>query len=677
MRAWIWLLLFLYSAPAWADSPAVLVRHGGGYLIADGTSVIPLMMTRPSDQNAPGFSSVKVSAKYGKIVSSRVLDANRVVFYYAVPARKKQLEEVIEADLTLADGASQVETFTLVLREPDPVSVALVLAPKNMDARGRGKIRFEVEATGEGMEGLQLRSDRATILESPVRTGSGMSMGGEQTPPSMPPDAPSYLMYLAAASGRYGFGIATDGVGTTAPVRLSMVLEPGTKMVVVGAENDPPPVTAPADGKTVMEGVQVRYGNRIQVFEEGPGGRRELSVALPTGAVPLGMAMGLPGQTFADGGTGPSIVVAIPPSPMGGQIFWPDVQVEGAQLVTTQDLSPTVKILVLKRPLDAKSVRVLLDDQEVGNIEFAGTRGTQLSVVAAAPQRDERGAVNIEVRDYVGNLTDFPLPRVRLEKGGELKLKRQSTGTYRAVVVPGGAGKAGEKATVVVELEPAPLIAGDAAEFVRATETITLAGQAPTIKADPPPVVKKPAPAPATEKLKLGVTARAMGATAFGSYLLFGAAAHVEARLPFWENRFAIRSGFELMVGSAKGNVTIDVGTTLPATARVGGFLLPLEAGFAVLRTPSFELLVRAGMALRIESGALEVGGDNVGGSQRVGFGIRSGLDTAMVVGPGDILLGVTLDGLGASAAGLAAPGSSLDGSLAQIRAELGYRLWF
>ena len=142
------------------------------------------------------------------------------------------------------------------------------------------------------------------------------------------------------------------------------------------------------------------------------------------------------------------------------------------------------------------------------------------------------------------------------------------------------------------------------------------------------------------------------------------------------DHRLALRLGLEFVHASGSGKVSLDAERSFDASATVAGVLVPVDFGFAVVSTEIFELLLRAGGALRFESAGLEVLGDRPGGGSRVGFGARFGVDADLRLPAGSVVLGVGLGGLGASAGGFSGATTTYEGSLTAIRAEVGFRFW-
>jgi hypothetical protein len=557
-----------------------------------------------------------------------------------------------------------------------------LVKPEVFDAESPPIVSLTAQATGVNLDALALFADKGEVLnEATTGDPSALATTAELTPPDLPPDAPSHLTLLAVASSAFGYGIAVGGASARAPIRLSVEIPPESTLIVEGAENETKPVVAPADGRTVMEDVVVRYGSRVNAFVIEDGEKSPLSVVLPTGQVSAGVVAPIPGQTVADGGTGPTLIVAVPPSATGGKIFWPDLAVEGAKLVKVIDAGESAKVLVLQRPVEVSRVTVTLDEVPAGSIEFTSSRGVAIAIEPAPIEQDERGAAIALVKDARGEPTDLPVPRVRASTGVNLSPRRIGPGRYRVALPPGSDGKPGEQVELIAELPPAPVIAGEQLELVAASTKVKLEGPPPALKAEEQPVESrvKREPEPKEDEVGLGIGIAALGLVggSFGQALMLGGGLQLELRLPFWQQRIGARTGVEFVhhggTGKAKfGEGEVDVKT------RIAGFLIPLEVIFAYLVTDVFEATIRAGGDVRFERGALTVEGDTAGGTSRVGFSARFGLDAILKLSAGRITLGVTLGGLGADADGFSTlPALDISGSLLGMRADLSYGFWF
>ncbi len=674
----------LLSPPARAQfeaTPMAVVRPGGGMLSADGLSKVPLQIVLMSQDKGPSIRGARIVASEGAIENTRVVGPYSVQFTYAPPKKSRGLDEIFDVALTMTDGNTVAEAFTLAVPGPSSPRLELSANPSEMQAANGGPISFEATASGTGLEGLEIISDSGPLdFEGPRGSDATLVASGSFEPPELPLDAPSHFVFMAVASGQAGFSVVTEDVPVSAEVRLSVEIPPGTSLEVKGAKNQPPRVSAPADGRTVMENVQVDLNSPLRVYERRGRKRRQLSVVVPTGLVSNGIAAAIPGQTLADGGVGPTIVVALPPPAFGAPTFWPDITVEGADLIRAEPAGDRVRVLVLARPREPKSIRVLLDDVAVGTIEFSAARGQRVRLEPIAARTGERAAVSVVVSDAEGSATDFPIPKVRLGSSDSLPIERVAAGRYRAHVPAGTPGAPDSKAEVIAVLDPLPRVAGASLEYAQASLQIILSGAPPAIKAKPDPtVVQKPV---RTRRrgpgVKIGVALNGIVGSTFGSLLLFGGGLQADVRLPLLNQRLSLRTGVEFVRGhGGGGRVTFDDERRLETTTSLGGFLFPIEVGFAVIKLDSFELLVHAGGALRMEQVALQIQGNSPGGASSLGFGARAGVEAGINAGKGTLFIGAMVDGLGANLSAFSTDRVSLSGSLFNVRGDVGYRFWF
>lgn len=674
----------LLGRPAQAQfesTPMAVVRPGAGMLVADGLSKVPLQIVLMSKDRGPSIRTARIVASEGTIEDTKVVGPHQVQFTYAPPKRGKGLDEIFDVALTMTDGNTVAEAFTLVVPGPKAPTIEVSADPTQMSASSAGPVRVQATAFGEGLEGLIWASDAGPVAgQAPSGDAATLVAHGTFTPPQVPQDAPSHFVLVAVAASGQGYAAVTTDIPVSAEVRLSVEIPPGTSLEVQGANNQPDRVPAPADGRTVMENVEVDLTSPLKIFERRGKKRRQLSVVVPTGIVSNGVAVPIPGQTLADGGVGPTIIVALPPPAFGAPVFWPDITVEGAQLVRAEPLNDRMQVLILARPREPKGVRVLLDEQSVGTIEFSAARGQRLRLESLAANKDERAAASVVVTDAEGIATDFPAPRVRLASGVQLPVDRVAAGRYRVHVPAGTQGAPDTKVELIAELDPLPRVAGASIEYAQASLQTTLSGPPPAVKAKPDtPVVQTPVPERRRgPSVKIGVGVSGLVAGTFDSLLMFGGGLGVDVRLPVLDFRLSLRTGVEFMRGSAGGGrVSFDEDRRLETSASIGGFLFPLEVGFAVVSTDSFELLLHAGGALRAEQAALHIQDNNPGGASRVGFGARAGAEAALTVGKGALYLGIVADGLGASLSGFSTEQVTLSGSLFNLRGDLGYRIWF
>lgn len=656
-----------------------IVRPGGGFLAADGVSIIPLeiVVVQKREEN---IRSAKITASVGKIANTRILGRERILFDYAVPARPQEAES-LDVSLTL-DGGERSEVFPI--RVPIPAGPALELSvePSVLPPAEREKTKVRVAATarGDGIEGVTASVSPGTLGPFGVtRIDGGVHADSMIEAIDLPLDAPGYILALAASASGRGWVVKTGGVFVDAPIRVSLDLPPRAVLSIEGTSNDPAPVTAPSTGPTIVENVLVRYGVPVRAFSEKDGRRTEIPLAIPS-QLSAGAVAAIPGQAIADGGTGPTILVAAPPSPSGRGVIWPEIRVEGAELISMLSAARDVRALVLRRPEKPGTVTVLLDDQVAATFELTARRGETVQIASTYVKTGERGALEVVVKDSQGELTDRPSPRVWIEGGVELGVERQDAGRYRVSIPPSTGGPTGSNVNVIAEITPPPLLAGEPLESPRAMQAVRLVGPPPAIglgEGQATGIEKSGVQESETaDALRIGVLISALAGTTLNSLFLVGGSLLFELRLPFVEQRVSVRTGVELSRAAGSGTILLEQ-QALDSRTIVAAISIPIDVGFAFVRTDGFDLLLRAGFAARIEQGVIEVDGDSPGAGRRLGLGAQASLEADFAVGTGDLVLAATLGSIGANAEGLSTDRSQLSGGLTALRAEAGYRIWF
>ena len=667
-----------------SEEAVTVFRPGAGYLSTDGISVIPLEIHFRDARGPVPIRRARVRAKQGKVTRTRVLGPGRVGFRYWAPKRPRGITESFSINLTLPDGETWQQTFPVPVSAPAERGLQITLDPSEFDAERPQAPLLSARANGKDFRRLQLfASDGKLETQSATRIiGGGLEMKASLQPPeALPQEAPSHFLVIGAASGLAGYAVSNAGISVVAPVKVRAEIERGSSLLLEGTETPVAPVPAPADGYTVVRG-DARYGAKIRAFEIRGRRRREVPVVVPSGLVAFGLAVPLPGQNVADGGVGPSIVVAIPPSPFGDELIWPEIELEGANLTSSIDVGTGLRVLIVARPSRRTTTTVLADGVPIGTIEFGAGHGTGLQLNAEYPRVGERGAVLVSVTDPQGSPTDYPVPRAQLDGGDVLPVERTEVGRYRVSVPPTTRGATGELVTINVELEPPPVIAGDPPELPFASRQLELEGPPPAIRAEPE---NTPQPTPkATPKkdedgpgVRVGLAVAAGAGATIGAQLVVGGALGVELRLPVWDHRVAFRGGLGYFRTGASGTLDFADDVQLPTSTQVAGMLIPIDIGIAVISNEAFELVLRGGLGLRLETGVLDVQNDRVGGKSRFGVGGVAAIESDISVGDkGAITITAGAGGIGTSAAGLSSGPAQLEGSLTEFRLDVGYRLW-
>ena len=670
------------AAGEFEDIAVTIAQPGGGFLISDGSSIVPLEMYIRSVEGPLELRNVRVRAALGKVRRTRIMGDGRVSFAYSPPKKRRPINEILDVTLTLENGDEQSEAFPIDVRPVREPGIQLRLDPSEFDATRPQDIALAAVADGDSLEHLEIITSHGGLESAPAkRTPSRqLERRGTLSPPAhLPVNAPSHFLLIAVTSGRFGFAARSAGISVLAPIRVSATVRPGSLLALEGTEWDVPPQRAPADGKTVIEGV-VRYGATIRAFAKRGRRRQEVPVVVPSGMVPVALAAAIPGQDVADGGTGPTILVAVPPSPFGDEMIWPDIAVEGAQLVDTIELDDDLRALVLQRPTDPRPITITADDAAVETFDFGPGHGAYMEIREDYTKAGERGAVYVSVTDPLGTPTSRPTPKAWIEAAEKLPIEAVGTGKYRIVLPPTIPGRQGDEVDVSVELPPPPVIAGDPAELVTETITLKLEGTPPALHAEggSKPKPKKPKKRKKKPSLLTGVelslSASAMTGATVGADLLYGGGAAARLNLPVWARRISLRAGVEYARMTSDGKVTFG-DNLLDASTVIAGVVVPLDVGVIVFRRGALELAVFGGLALRFESGVLEIDTKAVDGDSRFGAGARVTAEIAWKVGKGALIGELGVGGIGASADGLTSTTARLEGSLAHLRLALGFRV--
>ena len=657
-----------------------IVKPGGGFLVADGQSIVPLQVILGTHDEAKRIIGARIIAARGEVTSMRVIDAHRVQFLYKSPPSKETLTEFFDVALTLGNDDTVTEGFAIELPPPSAPELDFTLTPELVDGTRPSDVELNAVAKGTHLEGMTITTDQGQ-LDPKFPTGDSHERSRSATwhLPRLPETAPSYLTAVAVAAQPTGFTAIVDGISVSAPVRVAVDIPFGSRLEVKGALSSPPPVAAPRKGKTILDNVTVVYEKPLTAFRVTQDRRQPLSLVLPTGVVSTGLAVPIPGQDVADGGSGPTLILGIPPGPFGTQPFWPDLTVEGAAIIELLRLSPYAAAVVLQRPLNPRTLRVLLEGTVIGEIELAGGYGQSLRMFEAVPEPGERGAVRVEVRDLAGAFTDHPKPQVWGPHGEELPLTQQSRGVYRAFIPANTPGAPGTMTEVSAELEPPLVIAGAPLGIVSASAPVRLQGKAPVIRPltpKPSAVVEKKPPSSDVSHTKFGLAGASSIGMSKGSLVTVGGYVQGELRFPFWSRRLGLRFGAELAFTNATGQADYGDGQQVESSTRVTTISLPLEFVIGIIQGEVFTLDAHGGGAVRLDQGALEVAGDTAGGGTGTRLTAQAGLEGSFHLGPGSLFIGVSVAGIGGRLEDLSTERVRFEGTLAQIRGELGYRFW-
>jgi hypothetical protein len=659
------------AARADGELSVSLVKPGGGFLVTDARQKVPIELILRDAKGPVELVRAEVKAGQGKATNAEVVGKGRVVFLYTPPERSRTGSDMLDLRLVRKSGGDIQYAVPLELAAPEQPKLSLELDPTRLAATERAPIAVRAQASGVAV----VRTEASA--GSLVVTGEGQS--SLELPSDLPEDAPSHVLVVATAAGPRGWAARGAGLSVLAELRVStMDVEPGNQLALEGSENKVPPVVAAADGRTVIKDL-VRYGANVRAFSVKGRQRKEIPISVPSGLVPIALAAAIPGQDVADGGSGPSIVVAAPPPPFGGEITWPELRVEGATLQSVRDVpgARDLKVLVLQRPRAPRAVTVLADGVKIANVPFGAAYGEALRAEVVAARTGERAAVLVTVTDVFGAPADKPEPRARLESGEVLPVERVGVGEHRVVVPAGTKGETGARVRLSAEIPPPKSLTDEPLELPRVEVEVELRGAPPAVGVDAPRASETPPPVASASGARGRLGLRPLVTVGFGlaGPLFVGGGLEVEGVLPVFDDRLSIALGLEGQRGSTSGTLLLNGTVEQPASTTFGALIVPLVLRFVALELEPVALAALIGAELRVESAALDVGESRAGGGSRVGVGVRAGAEAQFHLGPGDLLVGASVSGLGAGST-FGDTGATLESSVTSVRLDLGYRLW-
>jgi len=676
-------ILICFSGAALADDDfaITLVQPGAGFLVAGEDSRVPLEIILRSEDEKKTLKRARVRAVLGQASNTKIVAKNRLLFMYSPPSSPMKTEEAIDAELIFTDGTQSTHSLGFPLAKPHAPGLSFSVSDTSIDASRPKRINLSASASSPDIQQLEFFTSHGQ-LEFPgaVRGGNQeLFAGATFTPPlNMPSTDPSHFMVLSVATSKRGFSAQISGISTYAKVRVRAELPRGSKLVLEGTRDNPRPVTAPADGFTTSYAV-IEYGQPFRAYRVQGRRKKEISVTLPRGIVPEGIAVPIPGQDIADGGTGPSILVAIPPSAFGEELYWPEIEIEGADKWKEREVSNRIHAFSFTRPKKPKILTVLADRIPIGTVEFKSSHGSRLELQSDYAQKSERGAVIASVFDPMGGPSDYPIPVARIENGRDLPVTRIDAGKFRVSLPSNTPGETDDTVRVTVELPSLNIVHGDPPELVRQDVKIPLEGPAPAIRPSDANMVtptKAPENVGPIEPLGINLQATFSSELLFAPQLSFGGGLKVEFPLtPIYE-RLSILGGAEFHQFSHEGLLAFDDDETLSVTNTTASFVIPLELGFRILNTEAFNLAARVGAGIRFDSSVLDQSELRIAASATTQFAGRASLGLGYkVIDFFSVVLELGAKGIGASASDGTLHANSFDGSYTRIYLDLGVRL--
>ena len=567
---------------------------------------------------------------------------------------------------------------------PDAPNLTLAVSDASIDASKPKRINLSASAVSQDVKELKVYSSHGELSFPGYIQGSPNELyaGASLTPPlNMPSTEPSHFIVLAVAAGKRGFAAQVSGVSTYAKVQFKAELPRGSRFVLEGTRDNPPPVVAPADGFTSSAGI-IEYGKPVRAFRIRGRRRREVPITVPTGIVPDGLAVAIPGQDIADGGTGPTVLVAIPPSPFGDEPYWPEIEIEGVKnsKLKVLEVADRIRAFSFKRPNKPQTYTVLADRAPIGTIEFKSSHAAKLEVEPSFAEKSERGAIIAKVFDPLGGKSDHPAPIARIEDGPDLPVQRVEAGQYRIIIPSNIPGESGEKITIIAELPSLNIVHGDPPELVQRSIDLELEGPPPAIRADlsDPSPVKNSSSTSRAKYNPLGLKIDASFNTGFLFAPIFnlGGRLSLGGALPVLDKKLSIIGGVEFARSANDGLINFGSDQTLAVKNEIYSLSLPLEFEYLYLKTGPVSYFAAAGGELRFDTTTIDQEAVRISAKKttQVAGRIRLGFvyDVSEVVG---LTFSTGLRGIGAAAETVSSASFAVTGSLMQAFATVGLQL--
>ena len=651
----------LAAGSAWAPSrahssvSATLLKGGGGFLVADGQSIVPLDLEVHGAEHPLESVSVRTSA--GQVSQTQVVAPFRARFLLRMPKTEAIAELLI--DMSFEDGTHLSQVYPLVITEPDPPPLRLKLNPSKLEAGTSTTAEVRLITNDQWVDST-LATDLGDITSKVRPIVPGILRTQLHLPTDLPLNGPSHAQLLASVVSKSGYNVATQGLSLTARITVQSKLPKGWRLRVEGAEEAIRPARA-KNGRAQLKNVAVRYGSPVRIYRVRGRRKRELSVPLPTGRISTGVVLPLPQQAYADGGTGPTLAIALPPEPFGGAPTWRSIEVEGAQLKSILKPKANVRVLVLERPTSATTLNILIGGQSIGHVQLNSRPGRDITVIPTNAQIGERGAVIAEVRTTAGQPTSAPVPRAQLSSGETLRAEHLRPGVWRFGLPASISGVSGSQTQVTASIDALPVVVGEPLPPPAASMNVVLRDPVQPRRASGHPH-------------DLGLAVALFGGSSFGDIRHGGFGLNAEVGIPKVKNHLSFRAGFEYGYGVANGGPSTASGRS-PGQFEIQSYRIPIELIYYPFRNSRWSVSIRGGSSVRYDRGTFPRENGRARSGQWTVDG-RAGLEGMVRVGPGDVVFGALVDGLGASTDALAVDRANVSGSLASVRGELGFRMW-
>ncbi|MBK8012281.1 MAG: hypothetical protein IPK13_13110 [Deltaproteobacteria bacterium] len=536
-----------------------LIKVGQGFLVADGVSRIPLevRIARPLSVAREPLVSAEIHASLGVASRVHIKGPEVISFSYAPPLRAHGTDETMTVALRYGNGVSAIRRVRFHVPPPTRRLMSIRVEPETLTRNPQTPVTIEARSAASKAEATDLRIEveYGRVISTRTREGESITTRATLIIPDDVGTVPDRIVAVAIATSPNGFSVDSADID----------VEPGQPR---------------ADGCFVV---------------------------------------GLPGQAVADGGVGPTIVLARPRPTFRGPIAWPLIHTEGAALLNAHKVHDSLQVLTLDRPREARDVAVFLDRKYCGLVRLRPAL---------------QGTTPVE--------TTLDAPREGLTREG---------GTDEGGTREGGTREGGTREGGTSREEPSPPREDPVSNPSAGVPEPTHSAWGTTLSAS----------------VIVGSTLHGMGAR--------GANITLAATPPLLGKRLMMRSGIELTFLRSDGTLSVAESVVFPAVATTTVTELLLELGIVVLRLGRLELLATGGSGLRRT--VIEVAADKqtlASGSTADVTG-RASLEAQLSLGDVRLVVGSGLAGLGRSVRFARAGNTLADGSQLTVRGFIGAAL--
>ncbi|MCB9655339.1 MAG: hypothetical protein H6729_14565 [Deltaproteobacteria bacterium] len=303
-----------------------LIKPGDGFLVADGISRIPLeaRISPPRSVRGQSLSAADIRASLGVVSRVNIEHSKRVTLSYAPPARAHGTDETITVSLRFESGFMFERSIHFHVPPPTRLRLSMRVEPEALTRDLSQPITLEARSAASRAEAIAVRieAEYGRVISEPIQAQQDGTVATRATLVLTDDidEVPNQILAVAMATSPTGFSVESTDIA-------------------------------------------VESGKRR-------GGGCFLAA--------------LPGQAIADGGAGPTIVIARPRPAFRGPVAWPVIHTEGATLLDIHKVHDSLRILSLDRPQKAQDVSVFLDRAYCGRVRLRTPSGTQGLLDAAS-----------------------------------------------------------------------------------------------------------------------------------------------------------------------------------------------------------------------------------------------------------------------------------------------------